>query len=569
MRDASTLLRWMLPVGVVALAAGLFLGRLGERALWSEELRWAQIPREMALNADAFWPTINGASYFDKPVGSYWLVLLASGFTGAIDETSARLPSAVAGLLGVVLVMILARRLYDSRTATLAGLILATSFSYVFFARTASADMENLTGILAALTILVWHEDRPAGAWVIVAWLVMAGTSLTKGLLGFALPLFIFTLAACGKTGWRDFTDRLWHGPLRSRLAWLVERNRWLFNRWSAVAVPLAVLAFLAPFALAADHDGPERGLALVYRENLQRFFHPHNHRGPIYLYSYVVFALLAPWSALLPAALVQTLHACRIEGPTQRGDRFALAYFGATFLFFTLAASRRSYYILPILPAAALLLARLLSSRREELTSLARWLLAGGLAVVSSLVALVGLALLPRDWLPIGPWTPLPSIPAGAFLALAWLACLASVVYAWCDLRPGRVAVAIGVVAGLSMSYVYLAALPALEVYRTGKPFALRVKERLGDDLRSLGLYRTREPVFYLGSAEPIQEFDEKEPLRRAIDAGKLRWLIVRGRDLSDLPSTATIVDRETTFPWEEAEGKGTRMLLVQLGPA
>ena len=33
---------------VVAALAGLLFGlRLGERALWSEEVRWAQIPREM------------------------------------------------------------------------------------------------------------------------------------------------------------------------------------------------------------------------------------------------------------------------------------------------------------------------------------------------------------------------------------------------------------------------------------------------------------------------------------------------------------------------------------------
>src|SRR5271156_2277898 len=120
---------------VLMLAAAMFFARLGARALWSSEFRWAEIAREMQLTSRYFWPTINGRVYFDKPLGSYWLMLAATRLTEGLDETSARLPCAIAGLLGVWLVMLVGRRLYDGRTALLAGLILATSFSFVFFSR--------------------------------------------------------------------------------------------------------------------------------------------------------------------------------------------------------------------------------------------------------------------------------------------------------------------------------------------------------------------------------------------------------------------------------------------------
>src|SRR6202011_2058808 len=107
---------------------------------------------------------------------------------------------------------------------------------------------------------------------------------------------------------------------------------------------------------------GTQKGLAMVYRENVVRFFEPFDHRGPIYLYVYVIFALMAPWSALLPAALVEAHHLRRIDAEPARADRFVLVYFWATFIFFTLSGSRRSYYILPILPAAAILVARTLT---------------------------------------------------------------------------------------------------------------------------------------------------------------------------------------------------------------
>src|SRR5277367_5638893 len=112
---------------VLVLTALLFFSRLGARALWSSEFRWAEIAREMLLTHDYFWPTINGRVYFDKPLGSYWLVVGATWLTGAMNEAAARIPSAFAGLFAVALLTFLARRLYDLRAGVMAGFILATS----------------------------------------------------------------------------------------------------------------------------------------------------------------------------------------------------------------------------------------------------------------------------------------------------------------------------------------------------------------------------------------------------------------------------------------------------------
>src|SRR5579862_5068826 len=79
---------------VLALAAILFFARLGARALWSSEFRWAEIAREMLLTRNYFWPTINGIVYYDKPLGSYWMVIASTWITGGMNEAAARLPSA-------------------------------------------------------------------------------------------------------------------------------------------------------------------------------------------------------------------------------------------------------------------------------------------------------------------------------------------------------------------------------------------------------------------------------------------------------------------------------------------
>ncbi|MFN6052870.1 MAG: hypothetical protein ACK47R_18735, partial [Planctomycetia bacterium] len=61
---------WWRNFSGVLLACGLlYFTLLGSRAIWSEELRWVQIPREMTIKQDYFSPTINGKSYYDKPLG--------------------------------------------------------------------------------------------------------------------------------------------------------------------------------------------------------------------------------------------------------------------------------------------------------------------------------------------------------------------------------------------------------------------------------------------------------------------------------------------------------------------
>ena len=72
------------------------------------------------------------------------------------------------------------------------------------------------------------------------------------------------------------------------------------------MAIPLGVAVYYVPFAISAARTGSAKGLEMVYRENVVRFFHPFDHRGPIYLYCYVIFALMMPWSAFLPAALAE-----------------------------------------------------------------------------------------------------------------------------------------------------------------------------------------------------------------------------------------------------------------------
>ncbi len=550
--------------GVLVIAAVLLFARLGYRAIWGMEVRWAEIAREMLLTHDYFWPTIGGKLYYDKPLGSYWLVVAASWFTGGVTELAARLPSAVAGLLAVALVMLLARRLYGARTSLWAGLILATSFSFVFYARVASADAETLSGVVGALLLFVRNEDRPRAWWLIGLWVIMALTSLTKGLIGFALPVAIIVTYCCIADGWPAFRDAVSTGPIRARISWLAGRNQWLFNARSAAAIAIGLVLYLAPFVVSGLQQGSQAGLQMVIRENLRRFFEPFDHRGPVYLYVYVIFALAAPWSALLPAAVVEMHHRRRVGAEAGRSDRFALAYFWTTFVFFTLSGSRRSYYLVPILPAVALIVGSLIARPTETLSPLARRCLVGGFTLVAVLTVLAIAGLLPPSAVLPGDNAAIPPLPARGLYFVLLLAIVGTFVWAWRDMR--RIGVAFASLATLGLGYVFLVAMPAAETYRTERPFLLEVRDKFGDQLDQLGILGAQAPVYYLGQSPPFQYFTDRSKLHRAVRGGGVKLIILKQREIPRLGFPVEVVITERALPWESKSTLKGKVALVRV---
>src|SRR5687767_12016567 len=144
---------WWLMAG----SALLLLVGLGSADLWTQEERWALICQEMLRSGDYVHPWLVDRPYYDKPLLSYWLMVGLAGVLGSLDGWALRLPSALSGLVTVWCTWRLGRRLLGRQAGLLAGLILATTFYFIFWGRVASADMLNVAGIIAAVT---WYVDR-------------------------------------------------------------------------------------------------------------------------------------------------------------------------------------------------------------------------------------------------------------------------------------------------------------------------------------------------------------------------------------------------------------------------
>src|SRR5438094_5470040 len=107
--------------------ASLFLINLGGPTLWDlDEGRNATAAYEMMEAHNWIVPTFNGELRVDKPALLYWLQILAYRLFG-INEFAARLPSALAALLTLLVCYELARGMFNAQAGLLAGLIAATS----------------------------------------------------------------------------------------------------------------------------------------------------------------------------------------------------------------------------------------------------------------------------------------------------------------------------------------------------------------------------------------------------------------------------------------------------------
>lgn len=359
-------------VSYLLLAAALLLFTLlGGREIWTQEHRWADIVSGMFYRQDFLHPYLGEHRYYDKPLLSYWLIVLVAKLSGELSVWALRLPSACAGMLAIWSIYRLGTQIRNKQLGLLAGWLLLTTFYFLFWARTSSADMLNLAGSLFAVA---WYFDKRRKAAFFdyaVFFLIVALTSLCKGLVGAIVPLIAVLTDMVLQKSWKQ------HLRLPLFLS----------------ALP-ALIVYLFPFWLSSSFGGEsygQNGLYLVYRENILRYFQPFDHQGPVYTYFLYLPIYLLPWAVFFIPALL-TLKS---RWKSLSLDSLWVVWTTLLlFLFFTISGSRRSYYILPLVPFAILLTADWILSEAARQTARRLW--AAGLVVFSFLFLFLAIDLLP-----------------------------------------------------------------------------------------------------------------------------------------------------------------------------
>lgn len=355
------------PLALPILLAGgamLMFTMLQSNELWTMESRWATVCWLMLRHHDYFHPHLFNAPYFDKPLLSYWYIIAIAKICGNLNEWALRLPSALAGMCALYCTYRLGKILFNATTALIAGGLLVTNYFFIFWSRTASADMLNVAGVLLAMVWYFEHREegdgskRPRFSIYLVFFLVTAFASQCKGLIGFIIP----TLGV--------LVDLVLTKKWRQHVSWQ-----------SIAALAIAVLVYLFPFIIAAlTHNWQQatldanvivsssnsNGLYAVFHENVLRYFVPFDHNDPVYTYFTALLLYLLPWAALLLFAGKTCIAKWRQQ---KHASRWLALFILVLFIFFTASGSRRGYYILPLVPFVTLFIADWLYNIRNKLS--------------------------------------------------------------------------------------------------------------------------------------------------------------------------------------------------------
>jgi 4-amino-4-deoxy-L-arabinose transferase-like glycosyltransferase len=326
---------------LAALCGLLFFVDLGAGELYRNEGLRALVARELLRGGSWAVPTLHGEPLLTKPPGMSVAIALASLPAGAVSPASARLPSALAATLAVLLFFATFARHLGRRAGLAAAALLPCSFLWLQRAPSAEIDMLQLAWVSAALLLFLRaleaaEEARGRGGqWACwqAALLCVAGGLLTK----WTAPAFFYLTAV----------------PL---LAW--RRRLGLLLGWPhLLALALSVALCAAWAAEAAREAGWDVLAGTVRREALQRLS-PAHHPRPypwLELLTFPAGFLLAclPWSACLLPAL-RPGFAGLWDDRTRRLLQFLHCWAWPNLLFWAVVPGHRPRHALPLQPALA-----------------------------------------------------------------------------------------------------------------------------------------------------------------------------------------------------------------------
>ena len=299
----------------------------------SDEGRYAEMAREMLVTGDWVTPRYNGYQYFEKPPLQVWATASAFKLFG-VGEWQARLWTALTGFLTIIAIGFTGAKIYGQRAGLLAGIVLASSPMWIIGGHVNSLDMglsAFLAGALCSLLIAqTSHNKTTTRNWMWVCWASMALATLSKGLIGAALPAMVLIAYSLSNWDWQ------------------------LWKRLHILSGLFLFLLIAAPWFTLVSLRNPAFFDFFFIHEHLQRFTQDaHSRTGPMYYFVPLLLLGFLPW---LPQLIGSIGGAWQDRRRNFSGKWLLLCWSIIIFVFFSVSHSKLPGYIIPIFPALALL---------------------------------------------------------------------------------------------------------------------------------------------------------------------------------------------------------------------
>ena len=429
--------RWTAPRALLAaLAVSLAVSFVGvfDHSLWTpDEPRDAEVGREMLQSGDYLVPTLAGEPFLEKPPLAWWAM---AGFyhVFGVSDGVARSASALAGVLTLLLVFDLMRRVADPFAALMATVAAATMSGFFIHFHRAIVDpwlalfvmLGYWAFVLAAFPAPPPEGFKPSGGY-------SASSSsrpcpLAIGILYLAAGLAFLVKGPVGVA--------LLVGPVAVGIA--VGRRWSFFRSWAHVPGLLLFAALCLAWPLMLYRRGGMDLLNQFLLDNLVYRFAPPaeggyagGHRNPFWYYL-VQFPLeTLPWLFAFPAIIVWLRRRSWPAGWNSPALLFLASVFPVGLVLLSVPATKRGLYLLPLLaPLGATVGAWLAATARREhsraldggtqklLVNLFFGVLAAA-AVVASKVYLDSLGLTGKHTPDLGAFSHSPATPALFLLSI------------------------------------------------------------------------------------------------------------------------------------------------------
>lgn len=354
--EASAKAGWMRSLALVAVLSTLMCVPWLERPFHTRgEPREALVAQAMLDTGNWVSPPAYDGAVPSKPPFSHWLISIMSLPRNAVTEATARLPSALAYISFMIGFFVFASRRLTTQRALVSSLILLSASEWFRAASTCRVDTILATSMAGALISLFAWWERGFSRVPLLAIILTTCATLTKGPVGFVLPLGIFSLFCWSRAEFR----------VRALFAIAMR----------AVLILLPVIALTGIWYLLGYLERGDDFFQKIMYENVQRFAgtmadEPHKH-SVFYLFGVLALGLL-PWTVLIVVEWIAIAR--RSRGSITPGARHiqrsreqwrampALIQYSwiaavSILVFFCIPSSKRSVYLLPAYPFIALLL--------------------------------------------------------------------------------------------------------------------------------------------------------------------------------------------------------------------
>lgn len=504
-------------------------------AIWdSNEAYYVEGPKEMLESGDFLTPRFNYDYRFEKPILSYWVIIIFYKIFG-ISVFSERLAIILFAFASIILTFLISQIIFNAiynsdkgkELAYFSAGIFATSFKFFTLSHRSIIDILLTFWILLALLLYLKFIEKDCKSLILLVGIFAscAFGILTKGLLGIIVPGGIIFLHIL-------FTKRFF-----------------LFKDWR---IYLAFIFWSAIASLWFIYMAYKHGISYL------KFFFLGNHielylKGsyslarPIWYYIPNIAGGFAPWTCFFLFILFFFYYLIKNKVKLNDTSFFILIWIFYIFLFFSLSKGKQEEYVLQIYPALSILLIWALEEAFhfykhliKRLTNLTIFFMSFLFLIFGIISLLFNEAIFPQN----------ANLNRFSYLCL-FFAIISILFFPGIDLK--KLLIVYGVFTWIIYNILIIAYLPLFDKeYKYSKYFA-EVYKRIRNSNSSIGYFKVGIPSLCFYANEKVHIFKEVEEIKKAKGKGNL-YLIIDEKSFNDLPRDIKegfrIIDERFQFP-------------------